>query len=334
MPPGRSKPRASCSRNCTWRGYFPVPNSTNALPWCWRLSPIELLRAQEKFVKRRLKVSREFRLFLFIEHHISRGNAPAATVGDVDVPIAAAIIISGRVAESAGDAVNVERKALEFEECSGGSLIKLDSETWKTAETEGGPEFVIAKARAKAQRSEDFVPVFPGTCDNQFPLELFLVAAVARGAEDSRGLGGKDRASDWGGAVLRSRRLGAGPWSRRFNANSKKSATATKIGVRSVVEGVPFEDTAFVERAEILELTEQGRNIRDAELYLDLAVRPFMWRHGAEYTLAACPGNEVARADARQHNRIPTVFITPNSCVDCRKLSRTQLRRKNHREND
>ena len=248
---------------------------------------------------------------MFIEHHISRGDASAAAVGDVDVPIAAAIIVAGRVAESARGAVDAARKAFEFEECSGGSLVELDGETWKTAETEGRPEFVIAKARAKAQRSEGFVPAFRRTCDNQFPLELFLVKAVARGAEGSGGLRGEDRASDWRGAVSQFRRLGAGPWSRRFNANAKKGATATKIGVRSVVEGVPFEDTALVERAEVFELTEHGRNIRDAELYLDLSVRPFMWQHEAEYSLAACPGNEVARGDARQHNRIPTVFITP-----------------------
>jgi len=85
-----------------------------------------------------------------MEQHISRSEAPAAAVRYVDVPIGAAIVVAGGVAESAGGAVNVGWKPFEFEECSSGSLVKLDSETGMTAEAEGGPDFVVAKTRAKA----------------------------------------------------------------------------------------------------------------------------------------------------------------------------------------
>jgi hypothetical protein len=66
---------------------------------------------------------------LFIEHHISWGDALAAAVSGIDVPIAAAIIIARRVAQDASGVVDGAGKAFEFEECSGGSLVKLDSET-------------------------------------------------------------------------------------------------------------------------------------------------------------------------------------------------------------
>jgi hypothetical protein len=113
-----------------------------------------------------------------------------------------------------------------------------------------------------------------------------------RGAKGGWGLGGQYRASRWRTPghicrlVARSRR-----WT--FSANAKKGAAPAKGGVRRVVEGVPFENTAFVAGTEILELAERVRHIRDAEFHLDLAVRATMSRHSGEYTIHLTNADEL-----------------------------------------
>ena len=119
-----------------------------------------------------------FAYFLSIEHHISRSDAPAAAVGSIDVPIAAAIIVAGRVAESAGDAVDNAGKPFELDECASGSLVKLDRKAWEAGEAEGGPDFVVAKTGTKAEGSKPAVPMGPRARDDQLSLEFFLVAVV------------------------------------------------------------------------------------------------------------------------------------------------------------
>ena len=68
-------------------------------------------------------------------------------------------------------------------------------------------------------------------------------------------------------------------WRGRLRTNAEQGATAAKVGVRRVVEGVPFEDTVLIPGADRFELADQFRHRGNAELDLNLAIGAPMSRH-------------------------------------------------------
>jgi hypothetical protein len=217
------------------------------------------------------------------EDHISRRSATSAALGDVKVPVGATVIIARGVAKSAGGAIDGAGVAFEFEECTGGGLVEVESEL---REPIGRSIFLVAEAGAETERAQDLVPAGWWIPDHDFPFELFFVSPRADGARASRGFGfgGQDRSGGGGARVptLGGRRSieSSSAGCRDFYSDAQQGAAATEVGIGCVVECVPFEDTTFVGGAEAVELAVHLLPVEDAQLHFDFAIRAAMGTQG------------------------------------------------------
>ena len=216
-------------------------------------------------------VRREF-LSLFIEHHISRSRAPAAAFGDVDVPIGAAIIVARSETKSASGAIDCERKAFEFEERSGGSLVEFDSATRQRRRRNVVPEFLVPEAGTKTEGAQHFGASASECRDDQLPFELFLVPEWRPEGWAGRRFGGQYRASGCSYCAL--------PFAELVPAAAAgvSSANAEQVGLgggerrRSIVESIPFEDTPAVSERRDFAIFEAFPDVGDAKFDFDFAI--------------------------------------------------------------
>jgi hypothetical protein len=204
------------------------------------------------------------------EDHIFNGAAAATAGSGVEVPICGADVGGGRVAEGAGDAVDRDGAAFEFEECADGRFIQVQVQA---AKTKTGAVFLVVELRLEAQTREGGAPI-AGVAGDCFPFEAFFVAASFPGRVAlARGrLRGEDYATD-ADAVSTGVSRGC-----MFGADAEEAATAAQIGMGRVVERVGFENAALGGGAQGSDRAERGIEVGDLELDLDFAV--CFWRLG------------------------------------------------------
>lgn len=195
----------------------------------------------------------------------------AAAVGGVDVPICAANVGGGLVAEGAGHAVNRGRAAFEFEEGADGCFIQVQVEA---AEAKTGAVFLVAEGGLKAQRRERGAPIARIMTDDYFPFGAFFEARFRFGTARRRCFGSKHDAVD----TVRADAMAF--WRCRFGADAEESAAASQVGVRRVVERVGFEDAALGCGAQGLDGEDRGAEVGYTELDFDFAVRFSRLGHG------------------------------------------------------
>jgi hypothetical protein len=183
----------------------------------------------------------------------------AAACGGIEVPIRAAKVVAGTVAQGARNAINGSRAAFELEEHAHWSFVQIDGQA---GEAKTGAIFLVTEGWAKANSAKQGRPA-AGNLQGKLRFDFDL---IARGGPSGDGdFGSESSAGAPGGDV--------GACRRGLDADAKETAEMVQLRTSCIVKRVLLKDAAVANDAKGTQALEQRRNIRDPEFYLDFGMR-------------------------------------------------------------
>jgi hypothetical protein len=163
----------------------------------------------------------------------------------------------GAVAKAPRGTVDCGWSALQLQKSSDRCLVQADMHAGKRERT---PELFISEARPESQSAKVARPALR-IPNRNFGFKLFLVTRPP--GRRCRSLEGHQRTR-----LSSSNRFRTG---RRINSKPKQSAGASEVGVDSIVERVPFENTSLGRRTYGVDFAYDRGYIVHAKLNLDFA---------------------------------------------------------------